>query len=160
MCGTKQGCPMSGTIFAIILDPIIAALQSAVGPRDILRGYADDLAAVLFDGLSSLRGIAKVYDIVLVISGLRLKVSKTVLIPLREFSEFQVRARISEILPAWTRVQIKKCGRYLGFFVGTVTDGASWQSPTTKLVLRAQQIKMLRAGLNLTSIMYNALAAS
>eukprot|EP00973_Karenia_brevis_P029731 4102780-Karenia_brevis.AAC.1 len=160
LCGTKQGCPMSGTLFAIILDPIIAALQSVVGPRDILRGYADDLAAVLHNGLSTLRGIAKIYDIVLVISGLRLKVAKTILIPLRDFSEFQIRARISEVLPAWTRVQIKRHGRYLGFFVGAVTDGASWESPTSKMVMRAQQIKMLHAGLNLTSLMYNSLAVT
>ena len=57
---------MSGTIFAIILDPVIAALQTAIGPRDILRGYADDLAAVLYDGLATLRKVAGVYDIVLI----------------------------------------------------------------------------------------------
>ena len=143
LCGTKQGCPMNGTLFAIILDPVIAALLSVMGPRDVLRGYADDLAAVLFNGFFTLKRIAGVYDLVLIIGGLRLKITKTILIPLHNYREFKIRARLAEVVPLWTGDQIKPCGRYLGFYVGAITDHGTWISPTAKWTYRAQKIKQL-----------------
>jgi hypothetical protein len=45
--GIKQGCPLSGTIFALVLDPLMRYITSRI-PREpsILIGFADDLAAL------------------------------------------------------------------------------------------------------------------
>jgi len=48
MSGIKQGCPLSGTIFALALDPFMRMIIGCIHPeRSILTGFADDLAAVL-----------------------------------------------------------------------------------------------------------------
>eukprot|EP00959_Pyramimonas_sp_CCMP1952_P093896 1964356-Pyramimonas_sp.AAC.1 len=42
--GIKQGCPASGSIFALSLDPIVRALVCALPePESCLCGFADEL---------------------------------------------------------------------------------------------------------------------
>ena len=42
--GVKQGCPLSMTLFALAMDPIIRYISSTISPHNgIIRGYCDDL---------------------------------------------------------------------------------------------------------------------
>ena len=104
--GTKQGCPLPGTIFVILLDPIIAALTKSMGPKDVLLGYADDLAAVLFIVIRTLRRIACMFQPFKIIRGLNLKISKTVIIPLGRQGAFKAKASICDSLLHWTGVLV------------------------------------------------------
>ena len=44
--GVRQGCPLSSVLFILVTDCILTALCQTLGPRDILRGYADDIGMV------------------------------------------------------------------------------------------------------------------
>ena len=156
--GTKQGCPLSGTIFVILLDPIIAALTKSMGPKDVLRGYADDLAAVLFEGLQTLMSIARVFQVVKIISGLNLKISKTVIIPLGRQGTFKMKASICDSLPHWSGVLVSNSGKYLGFHVGPGAGDQSWEEPAAKWTTRSGQIKATRCGMHFSACIYNTTA--
>ena len=156
--GTKQGCPLSGTIFVLLLDPIIAALAKTLGPRDVLRGYADDLAVVLFEGMRTLKKISVIFEIVGHISGLKLKITKTILIPLGKQDMFKVKAIICDDLPQWIGVLIQSYGKYLGFYIGPGACDNSWVGPAAKWADRVKQIKSTRSGLHFSASMYNTTA--
>lgn len=60
--GVKQGCPLSGTLFALAVDPLLRRLVEGGGPlKHKVFAYADDLAIVLrtlLEGLSRLLPIS------------------------------------------------------------------------------------------------------
>ena len=47
LAGVRQGCPLSGILFAIVLDPFLRLLHNAIGPNEVLLAYADDMGLVL-----------------------------------------------------------------------------------------------------------------
>ena len=86
MRGVLQGCPFSGTIFVIALDPFLClfelALQDPGGgePLGILRACADDLGV----SLRARSALIRLHDVFLraaSVAGLELKNEKVVLIP-------------------------------------------------------------------------------
>ena len=79
--GVLQGCPFSGSIFAIALDPILAFMEKRLrrGSLGIVRACADDIGAAL----SSIKGFSvlqPIFQLARVSAGLRLKPSKCVVI--------------------------------------------------------------------------------
>ena len=49
-CRIRQGCPLSGALFAILFDPFVRMLVvSMPAPRACIRAMADDLAVALAD---------------------------------------------------------------------------------------------------------------
>ena len=78
MAGVRQGCPLSSTIFVIITDCIMRALHSAVKSRDIVRGFADDLATVVDSVWESGPRLCSVFIRIERISRLSLKGKKCV----------------------------------------------------------------------------------
>ena len=59
-CGIKQGCPLSGTLFAICLGPCLRFLIHLLPPMCRLQAYADDMVA----GLSKLIPALKILVVV------------------------------------------------------------------------------------------------
>ena len=46
--GIRQGCPTSGTVWALIFDAVILGLHALADARNgVLRAFADELAAVV-----------------------------------------------------------------------------------------------------------------
>ena len=129
-----------------------------MGPKDVLRGYADDLAAVLFEGLQTLMSIARVFQVVKTISGLNLKISKTVIIPLGRQGTFKMKASICDSLPHWSGVLVSSSGKYLGFHVGPGAGDQSWEEPAAKWTTRSGQIKATRCGMHFSACIYNTTA--
>jgi hypothetical protein len=80
--GVEQGCPLRPLLFVIALDPFLRAMQATMGPRSLVRGYADDIALVLQQLWKEAPAVARLFSTLQAMAGLRLKPKKCVMIPL------------------------------------------------------------------------------
>eukprot|EP00959_Pyramimonas_sp_CCMP1952_P280999 5873766-Pyramimonas_sp.AAC.1 len=82
-CGLAQGCPSSGSLWAIIMNPFIHHMQRCTdrSSYSALGACADDVGAVL-RSRRLLLGMWRAFEAARVLAGLRLKLAKCVLIPL------------------------------------------------------------------------------
>ena len=82
LAGVRQGCPLSGIIFAMCIDNLLKRLKRLTNSHEMIRAYADDIAMVVMDYPRSLSTIARIFEDFGKISGLKLNIAKTVFIPL------------------------------------------------------------------------------
>ena len=160
LAGTKQGCPLSGSLFVLVIDPVIAFLQSRLGPCDSIRAFADDLAAVIRNMWLTLPGIVDAFMIIARVTNLHLKIKKTTLVPLWRCDVNNVRMLMKELVPSWAEVGIKRAGKYLGFMLGPNANDMSWDAPVAKWESRVLAIRSFGIGLFGSILQYNSLAIS
>jgi len=72
------------------------------------------------------------------VSGLRLNIAKTVIVPLFPHDGSEVRALLSSEAPDWGGVTIAEAAKYLGFYVGPGRLQHSWTAPLAKFLDRAK----------------------
>ena len=131
--GVRQGCPLSGVIFAVCADLLLRRIQSTLGHADLLRAYADDTAIVIEDYVRSLPYLATIFQEFQTISSMELNIAKTIFIPLwRSSSPRRLRDHVREICPPWGKIKIADYGKYLGFCIGPGAEDASWKAPLAK----------------------------
>ena len=80
--GVKQDCPLSPLLFVIATDGFLRALEANMGPKSLVRAYADDIALVLHRSWKEVGIMANLFSKLETIVGLCLKPKKCVLIPL------------------------------------------------------------------------------
>ena len=78
--GIIQGCPLSGSIFVVTVDPFLRLLKKTL-PSSTNRAFADDIATIV-QSLQDLSTLKSNFDLFRDISGLDLKIKKCSLIPL------------------------------------------------------------------------------
>ena len=127
-CGILQGCPLSGSLFAIALDPFLNALRKKFddkapqGRSGISRACADDIVVAVprFRGLITLELLFLVTG---TFSGLVLQPKNTIFVPTSiPFSAGLVagmKAWLELFVLAWADVRIDSCGKYLVFVCWT-----------------------------------------
>lgn len=89
--GTRQGCPLSPFLFALMMEPLARALRHSEEVQAIRVGsinecialYADDLLLFLKDPGLSLRAALLILDRFATFSGLRVNWGKSSILPLR-----------------------------------------------------------------------------
>lgn len=117
--GVKQGCPLSGSLFALAVDPLLRRLAQGPGPLDQgTFAYADDLALVLRllrEGLARLLPIFRRWAR---ISGLRLRPDKRVVVPLGGQSQELVADDLQDAGEEASEMKVGDSARYLGVLVG------------------------------------------
>ena len=94
LSGVLQGDPSSGTLFVIALNPCVELLNQTCRPNEIVRAFADDIAAVL-EHLSSLKVFHGVFRLISLCSGMKIKAAKCVIILLGHATTEAVVARSS-----------------------------------------------------------------
>jgi hypothetical protein len=98
--GIRQGCPASGTLFALAIDPCIRYIIHQLGPeRGVLTAYADDIAAAVRELYQAITILDKAFQIVARCSALELHPGKVIVIPLWKYIEDEVRAAIGAVAP-------------------------------------------------------------
>jgi len=158
LAGVLQGCPASGSLFVIVLNPFLILLERANGVRELTRAFADDIALVVAT-LHKLRRIYAIFQLASKAANLRLNVSKTVFIPLgsplTESLCARLREHIKQVAPNWENVTIAASGKYLGFQVGPKAALCMWQAAQGKWSSRALAIAAGKLAPSLGVTAYN-----
>ena len=84
--GVKTRGTASGTIFVLRIDPFLQLSRLRCGPRDFGRVFADDIGYVIFDLYATLLVFADCFELFGSVSNVKLKIKKTVIVPLIEVS--------------------------------------------------------------------------
>eukprot|EP00974_Lingulodinium_polyedra_P017458 1691992-Lingulodinium_polyedra.AAC.1 len=121
--GIRQGCPLSPLLFAVSSDLLLRRLARLV-PSAVRRAYADDLAIVHADIESQLGPLQDIFFEYERLSGLRLNVKKTVMVPLFPWDPLSLRARLHAAAPLWGQLGIARNAKYLGVYLGEGADAA------------------------------------
>ena len=157
--GIRQGCPLSPLLFAMATDLLLRRLHRHF-PLALSRAWADDIAMVLPSASAQLRLLQDFFLDFGRVAGLHLNISKTVLVPLFNFSEEVIRNTVSLNAPDWGGVSISDSAKYLGFFVGPGKGTISWKGPLQKYRERAKQWGKLGLGMLLTMQAYRVYISS
>jgi hypothetical protein len=165
MSGVLQGCPLSGLIFVLVMDPLLAAMEGLIDKTGLAttRACADDIGSAIRD-IRALKIFANLFKIMARISNLKLKASKCVVVPVAsKFSPSLVevfRDWLRANLVEWALFAILAEGKYLGFMLGPAAGSSSWKSPLQKWMHRVVCIAGSRLAPSLGTTDFNVRAVS
>ena len=158
--GVLQGCPLSGFIFDIVVDPFLNHFDALLEKTKYatVRACADDIGAALV-AIEHLPLAKIVFDAANCFAGLCLKPEKCVLVPTGEvFSsalEASIRSWLLEHLPGWSRFKISPAGKYLGFFLGPGAGEFQWRDAVAKWKGRCSLVAGTHAAAGVSACHYN-----
>ena len=134
--GVKTGGTASGTIFVLCIDPFLQLLRSRIGPRDFGRGFADDIGYIILDIELTLPAFVECFQLFGHVSNVKLKIKKTVIVPLWTYDVAEAITIIEKIAPAWRGVRVALNAKYLGMQLGPRSADMIWTAALGKYVTR------------------------
>ena len=164
MAGVLQGCPLSGFLFALALDPFLTWMVIVVEIPDLgrIRVCADDVGSSLRK-LSVLLALRPVFAAIRAAAGPSLKPRKCVIVPTDSpFSAelaSRIKAWLKESIPQWADFRIEPSARYLGFYLGPQSADKQWDAPLDKFSSRALLAADAHTATSISSFRFNARAA-
>jgi endonuclease/exonuclease/phosphatase family metal-dependent hydrolase len=162
--GLRQGCPLSGTIFAICFQAWTAhvELQSAAltrGGTMWLFAFADDIAFAIASLWESLGFLAAMFELLASATCLVMNAKKTILMPLwRNAILAAVAARATATSEVWKGTIVALTGKYLGVQVGPSGHELNVSSQTREYKLRCRTISLLGGGWSQALHLHNMVA--
>jgi hypothetical protein len=165
LCGVRQGCPLSGSLFALVFHPVIVSLgdalyRTAMNVGHDIFGYADDLAFILYDFWKQLLALDRTLTVIATATGLYINWKKVQLVPLWRNPDLDaLLRRLSATCPRWKPAKLGLSAKYLGILVGPgVSDGEVFAAPYAKYIARCRFISQMGLGLVRSSSMHNIFA--
>ena len=137
LSGVLQGCPGSGLLFNIAIDPFLFNFEEVIPMRQrgLVRACADDIGAVL-KKLSGLVHLEKVFRKAERLSGLVLGPAKCKLVPIDvPFSDAvkdEIQNWLHQNLPCWEHFSVVPAAKYLGIYMGPKAMDFNWTLPLAK----------------------------
>ena len=162
LSGVTQGCPMASDCFVMAFDPFLNLLATLVDSRDlgITRACADDVGFALSD-ITLLKPVSTVYKLARRLAGLSIKMKKSVVVPLDQWSDATrdlVADWIADHLHDWDDIGIAPFSKYLGYFLGPEIGDLMWRAPSSKWQSRAAAITATGAPPSIAAALYNKFA--
>jgi hypothetical protein len=165
LCGVRQGCPLSGSLFALAFHPIIVSLSNSLYRVSMNIGhdifaYADDLALVLYEFWKLLPALDRALADIAAGAGLHINWQKVQLIPLWWHADLELmRRRISATCPRWKPTKLSMTAKYLGILVGPgLSDLDVFAAPLKKYLDRCRFIAKLGLGWTRAASLHNIFA--
>ena len=136
--GLRQGCPLSGLLFAIASDPLIRWANSCLPGDSFLISFADDLACVLRKMESEGANFPlELEDFLARVASLKLNHAKICGIALHQSTKGAVFDEISRRSARWMQAIESEHHAYLGYGVGRCSSAITWKRVIKKLETRA-----------------------
>ena len=145
LSGVLQGCPFSGSLFVIAIDPLLFQFHKYLCAPALatVRACAGDIGAAL-KCCKDLAILWRIFEAFRKASLLTLKPQKCILIPLAvECSESNCsafRAWLTEHLPEWAHFSVLPAAKYLGIYLGPLAGSEQWKAPLAKFQDRISHI--------------------
>ena len=145
--GVRQGCPASGSLFAIVFDPFVRLYHHLLDPHlCLIVSYADDLAMGLRDLFSHLALLVPALQLMGAAAGLWIHPGKTVIVWLGSLTLDAVRSRIAAEVGYVASAKVSLSGRLLGVSLGDDGCTLSWLKPAAKFWETIVPLKQVRDG--------------
>ena len=157
--GIRQGCPLSPILFAVAVDVLLRRLRAKV-PGVELRAFADDVAAVVSDLMLSVPSLHTVFHEFGRLSGLRLNLPKTVMVPLFLGDRGAIAQEVIRDRPGWGGLRVADHAKYLGFVLGPGRGCKAYDKALSKYLDRAASWGKAGGGLFATAVAYSSYVAS
>ena len=114
--GVRHGCPLSSLVYVLVTETLLDMIEEEV--KDVLvRAYADDTALPVKDTTESIPELEKLFVEFQDLSGLRINVSKSELVPLNNRGLDANRRHLECIGKSWNNMQVSYSAKYLGFMM-------------------------------------------
>jgi len=114
--GVLQGCPLSATIFCLVIDPFLRMSLSRIfrcpgSENSTIVAYMDDVGAVLQRLLVQLPFLLQAFELLGMAAGTSLNVAKCLIIPLWGEPLLQAAQRIRRIFQQFSEVRVAWSGK-------------------------------------------------
>ena len=154
--GVKQGCPLSMTLFALAMDPIIRYMAATISPHNgIIRGYCDDLAITTGNLILTTRHVYAIFSIIAAACNLHLNPTKTQVLCLTPEGQRRLKRHINKHIPQLTNIQFTNALLYLGMYIGPGASMVQYSAALKKFHKSVSRIRSLGLGLLPSIPLYN-----
>lgn len=143
--GVLQGCPLSGALFVVCLNPFLEGMERAMAANraGVVRACADDIGAAL-RCVSSLSLLSPFFALAERAAGLVVKPPKCNVVPIGGGPFVEQRRRIQrwlkKFLPQWSNFAVVGTATYLGMEMGCPAGDSRWTGALRKARARVAML--------------------